>query len=44
MPKSLYRLLRKVNHAPVTIFHITNMSFNVGRKIKILAKISELIL
>ena len=41
MPKSLCRLLIKVNHAIVVIFEVANMPFNAIRDNKILAKISQ---
>ena len=41
MAKLLFHLLMKVNHAKVTNFYVTNMSFNDIRKNEILAKISE---
>ena len=39
--KSLCLLLLKVNHAPVVIFNVTNMSFNPNNENKILSKMSE---
>ena len=41
MAKSFFRLLMKVNHDLVANFNVTNMSFNVFRENRILAKISE---
>ena len=41
MAKSLCHLLKKVNLALITNFHITNVSLNAIHKNKILAKISE---
>ena len=42
MAKSLCRLVILVNHALVTNFDVANMSFNVIRENKVLAKISGL--